>query len=89
MIPLKILVHGTHPMTIGSDNCIEEIGTSQGGISIKDNTLTLQISKESAGDFEPGAAASFIVQVDDECEPPEGADVGLRVTVLDSESLPS
>jgi len=77
----------THPVTLNGDNCITDLGKSQGGISINGDTLTLQISIKQAGNFDPDTAASFEVHPDDNCPPPEGSDQGLKVTVKDHVSI--
>jgi hypothetical protein len=71
----------THPVTLDGDNCIKKLGTSQGGISIQGDTLTLQISVKQAGNINPDTAASFEVHPDNNCPPPEGQDQGLKVDV--------
>lgn len=78
----------THPVTLDGDNCITKLGTSQGGISIKGDIITLQIATKQAGNINPDTAASFEVHPDDNCEPPEGTDNGLKVTVLSDVSIP-
>jgi hypothetical protein len=77
----------THPVTLDSDNCITDLGKSQGGISIQGNILTLQISVKQAGNINPDTAASFEVHPDNDCPPPEGSDQGLKVKVLDTTSI--
>ena len=72
----------THPVTLDSNNCITDLGQSQGGISIKGDTLTLQISTKFAGNINPDGAASFVVQPDNTCPDPH-----LRVIGLDQEPI--
>lgn len=78
----------THPVqlttgTASSDLCIASIGTSQGGISIHDDVLRLQISQRQAGvaASDLTIAAAFIVQVDAGCAS------GLGVEVLSNLAL--
>lgn len=72
----------THPATLGnedqtSDFCVLSIGTSQGGIQIKGDTLSLNISSNQAGvsvdDLD--GAVGFTVVVDDDCTSTLGVNV--------------
>jgi hypothetical protein len=65
----------THTVEL-KDNCVA-VDDSQGGVIIKGNTVTLEISKEFAGNIDPSKAASFKLVKDDNC--PSGA----AVDVLD------
>lgn len=80
----------THPVQLGagtasSNFCILALGTSQGGIAIHDDELSLNIALRQAGLSADvlDAAASFVVQPDTGCGPPR-----LGVVVLDLEPLP-
>jgi hypothetical protein len=72
----------THTVTLDSNNCITDLGKAQGGISIKGDTLTLQISTKFVGNINPNGAASFEVHPDNNCPDPY-----LRVDVLDQEPI--
>jgi len=78
----------THPVTIAGNGCIEKLGTSQGGISINGDTLTLQISVKQADNIDPSKAASFEVHEEPSCPPVEGGDARLKVTVISEVSIP-
>lgn len=81
----------THPVQLGagtkpagsSDFCVVEIGRSQGGISIQEDVLRVQLAGHwagvSAGDLD--VAASFTVQADPGCAS------GLGVAVIDVAGL--
>ena len=81
----------THPVELGggtapggeSDFCIVSIGRSQGGISIQDDVLRVEMAERWAGI--PAAsldvAASFIVQAD------EGCTSGLGVAIIETAAL--
>lgn len=78
----------THPVSLSGgaafDFCIEAIGTSQGGISIRGDRLRLAIAARQAGlsadDLD--VAAAFIVAADAGC-----VTTGLGVDVLDAEAI--
>ena len=72
----------THTVTLDSNNCITDLGQSQGGVSIKGDTLTLQISTKLAGNINPNIAASFEVHPDNNCPDPH-----LRVDVLHTQPM--
>jgi hypothetical protein len=79
----------THPVQLatgagGSDFCILSIGTSQGGIAIRQDRLRLNMAGRQAGiqPSELDVAASFIVQSEAGC-----AASGLGVVVLHGVSL--
>ena len=78
----------THPveLTAGAafDFCIVSIGRSQGGLSIRDDELTVRVAERWAG-VAAGAldvAAAFVVRQDAGCTA-----TGLAVEVLDAETL--
>ncbi len=78
----------THPVQLtagtgNSDLCVASIGTSEGGISIQDDGLRLQISQNLAGVAAGDLAivAAFIVQGD------AGCTSGLGVHVLSAKGL--
>jgi hypothetical protein len=56
---------------------IEELGTSQEGISLKNNVMKLRMPSAFTGGLLPDIAASFIVQQNPNCQ-----NTGLGVTVL-------
>lgn len=66
----------THTVTLDGDNCITHLGKSQGGVIIKGNTMTLQFSKEFAGNIDPSQVASFKLVEDKSCP------LGVKVDVL-------
>jgi hypothetical protein len=73
----------THPVSLSSGDrpdhfCIEELGTSQGGISLKNNVMKLHMANTFTSGLLPNAAASFIVEPRTTCQT-----TGLGVTVLD------
>lgn len=78
----------THPVTLSAgaafEFCIEAIGTSQGGISIRGDRLSLNMAARQAGlsadDLD--VAAAFIVAADAGCTA-----TGLGVDVLDTEGI--
>lgn len=72
----------THTVTLDSNSCITDLGKSQGGISIKGDTLTLQISTKFVEKINLNGAASFEVHPDNNCPDPH-----LRVDVLDQEPI--
>jgi hypothetical protein len=65
----------THTVTLDGDNCVT-VEDSQGGVIIKGNTITLQLSKQFTGNIEPGQAVSFKLVEDESC------DSGAAVEVL-------
>jgi hypothetical protein len=72
----------THTVTLSqgtasSNFCIQQLGTSQGGISIIGNVLRVNIAIAQSGSITPTAAASFVVQQDSGCTA-----TGLGVKVL-------
>jgi hypothetical protein len=66
----------THTVTLDGDNCVD-VDDSQGGVIIKGNTITLQLSKQFTGNIDPTDAVSFKLVEDESC------DSGARVDVLD------
>lgn len=72
----------THTITLDSNNCIIDLGQSQGGVIIKGDTLTVQMPKTLAGNINPDTAKSFEVQPDGNCPDPH-----LRVDALDTEPI--
>jgi hypothetical protein len=76
----------THPVNLSSDGaggfCIEELGTSQGGISLRNNVMKLHMSSTFTGGVVPDTAASFTVQQNPNCQT-----TGLGVTVLSAVPL--
>lgn len=81
----------THPVELGagtkpagsSDFCVVSIGRSQGGISIHEDVLQVQMAERWSGISAGGldVAASFIVQADAACTS------GLGVAVIDTAGL--
>ncbi|MGC2306963.1 MAG: hypothetical protein WA461_01050 [Nitrososphaeraceae archaeon] len=73
----------THPVQLSSgdgtssDFCIEELGTSQGGIRLNGNVMDVRMPNTFTDGITPNAAASFIVAEDPDCQTTE-----LGVTVL-------
>jgi hypothetical protein len=65
----------THTVTLDGDNCVT-VEDSQGGVIIKGNTITLQLSKQFTGNIEPDQAVSFKLVEDESC------DSGAAVEVL-------
>jgi hypothetical protein len=76
----------THPVSLSSDGaggfCIEALGTSQGGISLKHNVMTLRMPSTFTQGLDPDTAASFTVQQNPNCQT-----TGLGVTVLSAVPL--
>jgi hypothetical protein len=54
-------------VTLDGDNCIKKLGTSQGGITIQGDALTLEISVKQVGNINLYTAASFEVHPDNNC----------------------
>jgi hypothetical protein len=73
-----ILSHGTST----SNFCIQQLGTSQAGLSIISNKLSVNIATIQSGNLSPSVAASFIVQPDSGCTV-----TGLGVRVLSSANI--
>jgi hypothetical protein len=78
----------THPVSLSAGDgpgrfCIEELGTSQGGINLKNNVIKLRMANTFTSGLLPNAAASFIVEPRTSCQA-----TGLGVTVLDSVLIP-
>lgn len=73
----------THPVQLSSgastDFCIEELGTSQGGIRLNGNVMDIRMPSTFTGGITPDTAASFIVVQDSGCQTTE-----LGVDVLDT-----
>jgi hypothetical protein len=65
----------THTVTLDGDNCVT-VEDSEGGVIIKGNTITLQLSKQFTGNIEPDQAVSFKLVEDESC------DSGAAVEVL-------
>lgn len=74
----------THPVQLSSgdgtssDFCIEELGTSQGGIRLNGNVMDVRMPNTFTDGITPNVAASFIVAEDLNCETTE-----LGVIILD------
>ena len=65
----------THTVEIDGDGCVS-VSDSQGGVKIKGDTVTLQLSNQFVGNIEPTKAASFELVADESC------DSGAKVNVL-------
>jgi len=65
--------------TTASNFCIQQLGTSQGGLTIINNVLGVNTGITQAGNFIPNVGASFVVQKDPGCTA-----TGLGVKVLSS-----
>lgn len=65
--------------TSTSNFCIQQLGTSEGGLRIINNVLGVNTGTAQAGNFIPNVAASFVVQHDPGCTA-----TGLGVKVLSS-----
>lgn len=68
--------------TSTSTFCIQQLGTSEAGVSIKNNFLGVNIGTALAGSLIPNVGASFFVQSDSGC-----AATGLGVKVLSSKAI--
>ena len=71
----------SHPVSLSSDRaggfCIEELGTSQGDISLRHNVMTLRIPSTFTDGLVPDTAASFTVQQNPNCQT-----TGLGVAII-------
>ena len=68
--------------TSSSNFCIQQLGTSQAGLSIINNKLSVNIATMQSGSISPNVAASFVVQPDSGC-----AATGLGVKVLSTAGI--
>ena len=60
-----------HTHTVEVDGNCASVGDSQGGVKIKDNTMTLQVPKQFAGDLNLGDAVAFKIVENTACEEDE------------------
>jgi hypothetical protein len=60
-----------HTHTVEVDGNCASVGDSQGGAKIKDNTMTLQVPKQFAGDLNLGDAVAFKIVENTACEEDE------------------
>jgi hypothetical protein len=68
--------------TSTSNFCIQQLGTSEGGLTIINNVLGVNTGTAQAGTFVPNVGASFVVQHDPGCTA-----TGLGVKVLSSAAV--